>query len=916
MKDFSLKAKLYIISMIVVGMLLMFWQLASLNVQSPWLLVLAAAVAAITQVFKVEGATENSSYNVAWTIYGLTLLLMGAPAAMFVILVAHLVEWVRHKYPWYIQIFNIASYALAISMAGLIYNWINPGMESLTLIGTVGILAALAVFTLVNHLTIGAVIWLVQGLSFAESGVFNILTLMIDFTLMGLGAAMGIVWLVNPYAAILTVIPLYLIYRVLKVPSLQRQTEIDPKTKLYNARYFNEVLEKELERAQRFDRPMTVVMGDLDLLRNINNTYGHLAGDVVLCGIADLLREEFQAYNIVARFGGEEFAILMPETTLEEAFPRIETVREAIASTEFEVSTSVTPIKATMSFGIAGRDKHVQTENEIIHNADVALYSAKLNGRNETRIFSSEGIDALFGINESQVAGQAEIPKKAGREAHNYPHQPNPLREELSEKSPKPGISRPTVRTPGLDWMVNVFVGVVAIVAVGLVTLLFRWNPELYWIGLAAFAVLVAMTEGLSIEFYISKSSISTSTAPFLAGVLLYGPVGALVLSVVLATTAMIKNRSPLKRYIFNTSNHLISSSLCAGLILLTGVPFIAQPVFVQISLAVLCGLIMFVSSTMLLSCVVSLSMGDIVRKIWKQQYRWLWPFYAAFGVLGYTLVQGYVFAGLLGMLAIVVPLLLLRYNQVLYIQRTEIMVSQLRETNLELEMQSNENTTLNEELLLALANLIDLRDPYVYGHSEHVATYASLIAEELGLTGERVELIRKAGLLHDIGKFGVPESILLKPSRLTAEEYCVIEQHPAIGGEMVEKIHSLQPLVPMIRYHHERYNGKGGYPDGLQGEDIPLEARIICLADAIEAMASDRPYRRAMENQEIFIEIRKNTGTQFDPKVVDAFFNVINKRGENLIVNSSHEVFVPRRTAEAQIVKKELPPQRFFEYT
>ena len=915
MKDFSLNAKLYIISMILGGMLLMIWQLASLNVQNLWLLVLAG-VAAITQVFKVEGATENSSYNVSWTIYGLTLLLMGAPAAMFVILVAHLVEWVLHKYPWYIQVFNIASYALAISAAGLIYNWINPGMESLTLLGTVGILAALAVFTLVNHLAIGAVLMLVKGLSLAESGVFNILTLMIDFTLMGLGAAMGIVWLVNPYAAILPVIPLYLIYRVLKVPSLQRQIEIDPKTKLFNARYFNEVLEKELERANRFDRPLTIVMGDLDLLRNINNTYGHLAGDVVLYGIADILKEEIQAYNVICRFGGEEFAILMPETTLEEAYPRIEAIREAIASTEFEVSTSVTPIQATMSFGLAGRDTHVQTANEIVHNADVALYSAKLNGRNKTRIFSSEGIDALFGINESQGSDLAEIPKIEGRQAHHYPRQPNPLREEPGVKLPLPETPQPSVKKSGSDWTVYVFIGALAMVATGLVALLFRWNPEIDWTGLAAFAVLVAVMEGLSVEVYIRKSSISTSAAPFLAGVLLYGPIGALVLSVVLATTAMIKNRSPLKRYIFNTSNHIISSSLCVGLILLTGVPFSTQPVLVQISLAVISGLIIFLVSTTLISCVVSLSMGNSVRQIWKGQYSWLWPFFAAFGVLGYTLVQGYIYAGLLGMLAIVVPLLLLRYSQVFYIKRTEKMVSQLRDTNVELEMQSNEITSLNEELLLALANLIDLRDPYVFGHSEHVASYASLIAEELGLTGERVELIRKAGLLHDIGKFGVPESILLKPSQLKAEEYLVIEQHPAIGGEMVEKIHSLQPLVPMIRYHHERYNGKGGYPDGLQGEDIPLEARIICLADAVEAMASDRPYRRAMDNQEINREIRKNSGTQFDPKVVKALFIIIDKHGDNLIVNSSRDVFTKPEYAEAQIVEKKLPPQRFFEYT
>jgi diguanylate cyclase (GGDEF)-like protein/putative nucleotidyltransferase with HDIG domain len=915
MEDFSLKAKLYIISTIVFGMLLMIWQLTSLNVQNLLLLVFAG-IAAITQVFKVEGATENSSYNVSWVLYGLTLLLMGAPAAMFVILVAHLVEWMVHKYPWYIQAFNIASYALAITAAGVIYNWINPGMESLTLLGTLGILTALVVFTLVNHLTIGLVIWLVKGLSFTQSGVLSLLTLMIDFTLMGLGVAMGIVWLVNPYAAFLTAIPLYLIYRVLKVPSLQRQTEIDPKTKLFNSTYFKEALETELERAQRFDRPLTIVMGDLDLLRNINNTYGHLAGDVVLCGIADILSQEFRGYNVVARFGGEEFAILMPETTLEQAFPRIENIRETIESTEFEVSTSVTPIRATMSFGLARLDKSVQTADEIIHNADVALYSAKLNGRNDTRIFSSESIDALFGINESENRYTAEFPAKKDRVDRGSPRHQDQVQEESVASSSEPEMHQPTVKKSGSTRMVNSFIGVCALIAAGMTILLFNPIHGLDWFGLTACAFLVALMEGLSIEFYIKKTSISTSTAPFIAGVLLFGPIGALVLSVVLATTAMIKNRSPVKRYIFNTSNHLISSSLCAGLVLLTGEPFIAQPGFVQLSLAVVCGLIMFVSSTTLVSCVMSLSMGVRARNVWTGQFSWLWPYYAAFGVLGFTLFHAYIYAGLLGMVVIGVPLLVLRYSQVLYIQRTETMVNQLQETNVELEIKGGEINTLNEELLLALANLIDLRDPYVYGHSQRVATYANLIAKELGLPAERVELIRKAGLLHDIGKFGVPESILYKPGKLTAEEYFVLKQHPAIGAEMVERIHSLQPLVPMIHYHHERYAGTGGFPSGLQGEDIPLEARIICLADAVEAMASDRPYRRALDNQEIFEEIRKNAGTQFDPKVVDAFFNVINRHGENLIVNSSHEVFVEPRFAKAQLVKKQFPYQRPYEYT
>lgn len=890
MKDLPRKAKLYIIPMILVGTVLTVWQLTSVNWQNLWLLALAG-IAAVTQVLKVEGATEKSSYNISWLLYGFTFVLMGTPEALLVILIAHIVEWVWHKYPWYVQALNIASYALAISAAGMIYELINPGMVPLTLLGTIGILIAFVVFTYLNHLTIGLFIWLGRGQSFAKSGLFGLLTLMIDFTLMGLGAAMGMVWSVNPSAAILNVIPLYLIYRVLKVPLLQRQAEIDPKTKLFNARYFASALEKELDRAKRFHRPLTVVMGDLDLLRNINNSYGHLAGDVVLYEVAQILQKEFRGYDVVARFGGEEFAILMPEVTPEQALPRIEAVRAVIEAAEFEVSTSATLIKATMSFGIAGRNGNAHTADEIVHNADVALYSVKLSGRNNTRIYSNEGVVALFGVNESEEPNLVDIPNKERLEARQFPYQPNPLREKPGAKPPEPKTPPLAAKKPNPEWRVNLFIGFAALVAAGLVTLIFQPNPGLDWLGLAAFALLVALTEGLSVEIYIKETSISTSAAPFIAGVLLYGPFGALVLGVVLAGTAKIKHRSPMKNFIFNTSNHLISSSLCAGLILLTKAPITTQPAFIQVSLAVASGVIIYLSSTSLLSCVMSLSVGKPVQRIWKTQFRRLWPYYMAYGVLGYTLILGYSYAGLLGMLAILVPMLVLRYSQKLYRQHTEKMVNQLRENNLELAQQSKEITTLNEELLLSLANVIDLRDPYVFGHSDHVAAYATLIAEELGLTEDRVEMIRKAGLLHDIGKLGIPESILLKPGRLTADEYSMIKQHSALGAEMVSKIHSLQPLIPMIHHHHERYDGKGGYPDGLHGEDIPLEARIMSLVDAVDAMASDRPYRSALDTQEIFKVVRKNAGSQFDPMVVEAFFNIINKRGENLIVNSSLSV-------------------------
>jgi len=392
--DLTLKARIFISSIITVGLGLSVFNLFNIDWQNIWLLILTGA-AAIAQVNKVEGATHKSSYNMSWVVYGFAFVVLGGPATLFIILVAHLIDWAWHKYPWYIQMYNMATFAITVSATTLLYNWILTAQFPSGVLTTLAILIALTVFTLLNHLLVGMAIWFARGQDLIQSGVFGMLTLMIDFTLLGLGIVAAIIWSINPSAVLLLIIPLYVIHKTLQVPSLQRQTKIDPKTKLYNASYFADEMEKEYDRALRYDRPLTVAIGDLDLLRNINNTYGHLAGDVVLVKVAEILQDQFCDYDLVARFGGEEFAILMPETTPEEAFPRVESVREAIAATDFEVSTSVTPIKASISFGIAARNGQASAE-EIIHDADLSLYRSKLMGRNATCIYTSDNIDQLF----------------------------------------------------------------------------------------------------------------------------------------------------------------------------------------------------------------------------------------------------------------------------------------------------------------------------------------------------------------------------------------------------------------------------------------------------------------------------------------------------------------------------------------
>ncbi|MEJ2748477.1 MAG: HD-GYP domain-containing protein, partial [Anaerolineae bacterium] len=290
------------------------------------------------------------------------------------------------------------------------------------------------------------------------------------------------------------------------------------------------------------------------------------------------------------------------------------------------------------------------------------------------------------------------------------------------------------------------------------------------------------------------------------------------------------------------------------------------------------------------LAGVISLNGETPVGAIWNERFKWLAPYYMALGVVSYAFVFSYHVAGLFGVFVVLIPLLMLRFSQKQYVDHTETMVTQLRKTNSELRHQSEEINLLNEELLLTLARSIDLRDPFVMEHSKNVARYAVLIATEMGLSAEQIEQIRKAGLLHDIGKLGIPETILFKPAGLSDEEYRLIKEHVNIGADLIYGCHSLRMLIPFVKYHHERYDGRG-YPIGLSGEKIPLEARILNVADAVEAMASDRPYKKAMSPESIVAEVKQCAGMQFDPDVAEAFCRVVASKGPSVIINSARDV-------------------------
>ena len=223
----------------------------------------------------------------------------------------------------------------------------------------------------------------------------------------------------------------------------------------------------------------------------------------------------------------------------------------------------------------------------------------------------------------------------------------------------------------------------------------------------------------------------------------------------------------------------------------------------------------------------------------------------------------------------------------------------QNREYNEVIKKQSEEQRDMVMQTITAIANTIDAKDEYTQGHSRRVAKYSAMLAKELGKSEEETDNIYYIALLHDIGKIGIPDSVLHKPGRLTAEEYDLIKQHPTIGANILKDIKSFPGLEIGAQYHHERYDGKG-YPYGKAGEDIPEIARIVGVADTFDAMNSNRVYRKHFTKEYIIGELKAGSGTQFDPTVVGAMINII----ESGKLDKETEGYSPKqegRTAEAE---------------
>src|SRR5581483_4772623 len=211
-----------------------------------------------------------------------------------------------------------------------------------------------------------------------------------------------------------------------------------------------------------------------------------------------------------------------------------------------------------------------------------------------------------------------------------------------------------------------------------------------------------------------------------------------------------------------------------------------------------------------------------------------------------------------------------------------------LKKSFLNEQRQTEKLVQSQRAIAIILAKAIEKRDVYTGGHTDRVTEYAIKTAEQLNWSKERIAVLELAGHLHDVGKIGVPDSVLNKPGKLTVEEFELMKAHPEIGEQIIRGNDFLESLLPYILYHHERYDGRG-YPKGLAGDAIPIEGRLLAVSDAFDAMTSSRPYRKGMEPEVAIAEIKRCSGTQFDPKITQVFLEVWNAGILQAILEKTH---------------------------
>ncbi|MGN7469369.1 HD-GYP domain-containing protein [Brevibacillus sp. SAFN-007a] len=385
------------------------------------------------------------------------------------------------------------------------------------------------------------------------------------------------------------------------------------------------------------------------------------------------------------------------------------------------------------------------------------------------------------------------------------------------------------------------------------------WEPRHHWSVLVIFTALTIF--GTFAPVSTLNARLTINNAVIFAGILLYGVWVAVWAAIVEQLIMVFLFRHSFPKLLYNSGQILLTLWVVGRLHILAGdysLPWMLTDILLI--------LVYWFLNTSLVAIGISHFFSvkwHVTLKRMIQAGTGSYLVLMLMGSMGARLVEAYGFLALLPIVATVFVL--------------SVVFRQYYDSLNKLQQKVEEIQAFNHNFLTTMAASIDARDHYTSGHSQRVAYWGKELAKEIGLPEDKVEEVYFGGILHDIGKIGIPDEILNKKGKLTAEEYDQIKQHTVIGYEIILQAGMFSELLPAIRSHHERMDGKG-YPDGLKGDEIPLMAKILAVSDSFDAMVGDRPYRKGLPVEEALQEIRRGAGTQFDPKLAELFIMIIQR--------------------------------------
>ncbi len=633
-----------------------------------WLLI---ALAVVAQLFEVHIADKRTYYpHNVFFFAGVLLLPPVLLVPLFAIPLA-VDAWrtaLREgeaEISWRDLVFNVASHALIGASASWIYLGMNDSLHNLQQFGQVfAAMVAATTYVLGNSVIFRLADVLINGATWRESAVWMTENLWTELVMTYLGYVVAVLWFVNPVMILPMLGLMFLLQQALMIPRLQLEAQTDSKTGLINVRYFNQRFDETLDQARRTNQPLSIIMADLDFLRRINNNYGHLAGDLVLIGVSEVIKQTVRAEDIVGRFGGEEFAILLPNTDQEEAFQVAEAVRKAIAERDFDIPTSTSPIRTSMSFGIACFPTDASSATDLLHHADVAVYQAKMDGRNRVTCAS----DMFYRIKGAESAA-------TGNEG-TEPSQPTPKVFDLPVPDPgtQPGQheAKSAAAPKWHQWISASTLKLLLLATAAVITGIgFIWSVPTNWPALLLLVIMTTVAQFLRLKLFASGELSIAATLIFTTA-LLTGVPGLAIVSLAVVLISVLSDERLDLQSLWQRKLELSSDwaiGLIAGLgpalfttlfdvpLHMSHLPLLFVPLFLVI-------LAYSYSGVGLIALTVSASTGRRFCQVWKDDFQQTPTQNILMSMIGVCFAMVYAMFGVAGFLLCALPIFFMRFAQ------------------------------------------------------------------------------------------------------------------------------------------------------------------------------------------------------------------------------------------------------------